>query len=1048
MKLSSLFTAVLILVALSAQAQMKPDMRKEGHTTTRHDLSKIHLNPIRPAVPAAAPQFTTNVTSFHPIPASQLNQETRDAKITFDPVTHQAIAIQGKVSYETIAKAGRSNAVAQCYGYLNVVKAYLKVGAPEEEFAVSKEETDGLGLTHIKMEQRYQGLPVFGGELTLHLNDQGVYLLSGRCQPTPAIDNTTPAVDINTAVNNCMVDATKHTHLVAPESLNASLRGGPISKAELGIYFAEKQTAILAWKVELRPNPGTYITYFVDAQNGKIVRQYDNICRISGDGSSGLNSINSKSGASNYDSALLPPDGPATANANDLFGTSRTINTYQKGSTFYLIDASRAMFNSTQSVFPNDPVGVIWTINAQNTSPENNNFNTVHVTSGNNSWNNANAVSAHYNAGRAFEYFRQTFSRNSINGQGGNIISVINVTEQSGQQMDNAYWNGAAMFYGNGNSAFSSPLAKGLDVGGHEMSHGVIQNTANLEYEGESGAINESFADVFGAMIDRDDWLIGEDVVNHNVYSSGALRDMANPHNGGNSLNDNGWQPAHVSEKYNGSQDNGGVHINSGIPNRAFALFANQVGKNVAEQVYYRALDQYLTRSSQFVDLRIAVIQAATDLHGANSTQVTAAANAFSTVGIGAGQGGDYEDDVDTNPGDEYILYTNNDKSQLFIVTPGGQSIANPLTNVGPLSKPSITDDGSAIVYIAEDQTMQGVLIDWQTGNAQQIVIDDNPIWRNVAISKDGNRIAALTDDYDNYVFVYDFITNTSQEYELYNPTYAQGVETGDVAYPDVLEWDLSGEYVMYDALNEISNISGNIEYWDIGFVRVWDSGFNNFGDGYISKLFSGLPENTSVGNPSFSKNSPYIIAMDYLDEYNEEYYLLGANIEADDAEFIFNNIDLSYPNYSVDDTHIIFDAFNNQNARVIGVTQVGQDKITPVGDPAILISGFTGARWGTWFADGSRVLVGTHEAAQNDQLKVYPNPFSDAVNIILPENLNGTANVSVMDAVGRTVVQKETTFESGRSSNGFSLSTLPAGAYFLRVQMAGQLFNTQIIKK
>src|SRR5215203_7409311 len=98
--------------------------------------------------------------------------------------------------------------------------------------------------------------------------------------------------------------------------------------------------------------------------------------------------------------------------------------------------------------------------------------------------------------------------------------------------MDNAFWNGSAMFYGNGNSSFRQ-LERGLDVAGHEMSHGVIQNTANLEYIGQSGALNESYADVFGAMIDRNDWQIGEDVVLPAVFPSGALRDLSNPNNGG-----------------------------------------------------------------------------------------------------------------------------------------------------------------------------------------------------------------------------------------------------------------------------------------------------------------------------------------------------------------------------------------------------------------------------------------------------------------------------------------------------------------------------------
>jgi bacillolysin len=229
---------------------------------------------------------------------------------------------------------------------------------------------------------------------------------------------------------------------------------------------------------------------------------------------------------------------------------------------------------------PNDPNGVLWTIDAFNTSPSKSNFRFDHILSANNTWPNKTAVSAHYNSGKSFEYFRTVHNRKSINGTGGNIVSLINVADDDGSSLGNAFWNGAAMFYGNGDSAFRE-LARGLDVAGHEMSHGVIQSTANLEYQGESGALNESFADIFGAMIDRDDWLIGEDVVRTNAFPSGALRSLENPHNGAATNDFNrGWQPKHYNERFTGTADNGGVHINSGIPNHAFFRFATAVGKD------------------------------------------------------------------------------------------------------------------------------------------------------------------------------------------------------------------------------------------------------------------------------------------------------------------------------------------------------------------------------------------------------------------------------------------------------------------------------------
>jgi Zn-dependent metalloprotease len=235
-------------------------------------------------------------------------------------------------------------------------------------------------------------------------------------------------------------------------------------------------------------------------------------------------------------------------------------------------------------------------------------------------------------------------------------------------------------------------LAKGLDVAGHEMTHGVIDNTANLEYLSQSGALNESYADVFGSLIDRDDWRIGEDVVNLSFFPSGALRDLQNPNNGGTSPGDNGWQPKHMNEYQNLPEtpdgDNGGVHVNSGIPNRAYFLFANTVGKTNAEKVYYKALTDYLVKSSQFIDMRNAIVQSATDFFGASSAEVAAAKSAFDQVGIGSGSGGDYEGDIDLNNGTDLIVATDGSESDLYLVPPTNPSQWVKLDVPAPISRP------------------------------------------------------------------------------------------------------------------------------------------------------------------------------------------------------------------------------------------------------------------------------------------------------------------------------------------------------------------------
>jgi bacillolysin len=308
-----------------------------------------------------------------------------------------------------------------------------------------------------------------------------------------------------------------------------------------------------------------------------------------------------------------------------------------------MLDVSRSMYKATQSTLPDAPVGGILTVDMNNTFGDNQIIRRVIST--NNQWTTGTAVkaiSAHYNAGLAYEYYLTHHGRQSIDGAGGTIISIVNVPDDDGGGLDNAFWNGKIMYYGNGDVALK-PTSGGIDVAGHEMTHGVVQSTANLESQGEAGAINESMADVFGSMIDPDgDWLMGEDVVRSAFYPTGALRSLSDPHNGGPGTP--GYQPKHVNEQYMGKSDNGGVHINSGIPNHAFYKYATAITRTKAAAVYYKALNDYLTKSSQFIDLRLAIIQAATDLYGAGSTEVVQAGIAFDEVGISNGQGGDYEE--------------------------------------------------------------------------------------------------------------------------------------------------------------------------------------------------------------------------------------------------------------------------------------------------------------------------------------------------------------------------------------------------------------------
>ncbi|HNC37082.1 MAG TPA: M4 family metallopeptidase, partial [Saprospiraceae bacterium] len=526
-------------------------------------------------------------------------------------------------------------------------------------FILTNAEKDVTGTNHYKFQQTYHGIPVINGEYTLHQYvDQHVYAC-GYAWNLADI-NTKVSISENEATNEAKKHLASKSINFADQKINSAVRTG-VKLNRLCIYKdASSAKWVTAYQIQIIPNLKENWELFVDAQNGKIIDAHTNICRIAHDHTDEF--------------CAIAPTGAETASALDLSNNTRTINVWKEGATYYLIDASRPMFQASRSKFPDNPVGVLITYDFKNRNVETTN-SADYVTSTNNSWSSKTSVSAHLNGAAAYEYYRQTHGRNSIDGTGGTIISVINV-QDGGGAMDNAFWNGEAMFYGNGSRAFT-PLAKGLDVAGHEMSHGVIGSTANLAYQSESGAINESFADVFGAMIDRDDWKIGEDVVITSVFRSGALRDLSDPHNGGSSLNDNGYQPRHVNEQYKGTEDNGGVHINSGIPNYAFYIFVTEMAKSrsleeakkIGEKVYYYALTKLLTRSSNFKDLRAAIEKSCTDLYNNTPDVLASAKTGFDRVGIGSsgGNGGSTGNRIlKTNPGQEYIVCTDENQNGLY----------------------------------------------------------------------------------------------------------------------------------------------------------------------------------------------------------------------------------------------------------------------------------------------------------------------------------------------------------------------------------------------
>lgn len=255
------------------------------------------------------------------------------------------------------------------------------------------------------------------------------------------------------------------------------------------------------------------------------------------------------------------------------------------------------------------------------------------------------AQAAHDGAGTVYDYYASTFQRDGLDGRGSPLISTVHYGSDP-QDAENAAWISDAnqMVFGDGGELFK-PLAYGLDVVGHEFTHGLIDSTAGLVYESQSGALNESYADVFGVLIAKSNWTVGGTIIKSPPYPIPYLRSLEDPNARGNydprdPLGSVG-QPAHMREYANLSNsrrsDNGGVHVNSGIPNRAAFLVAQVLGNDRMQQVYYRTLTSYLTPTANFAAAAQATMRAATDLFGADAANAVRAA--FNQVGIDTGGG-------------------------------------------------------------------------------------------------------------------------------------------------------------------------------------------------------------------------------------------------------------------------------------------------------------------------------------------------------------------------------------------------------------------------
>jgi Zn-dependent metalloprotease len=492
--------------------------------------------------------------------------------------------------------------------------AQRAIGNPDE-YTVKRVEIDELKMAHTHVQQSIGGVPVWEGEAIVHLKADGAL--------SDITDSLKENIAIETKPNIVAGDA-----LMMARRMSHAKTLSDAPRVDLYIYRGEDRDH-LTYRVEMPQVDGTddpsVPVIFIDAHTGEKVFEYNNL---------------------------------QTGSGSSLYSGTVTINTSSAAGTFYMEDLTRKMGTFNMNSTGSESTGGGGTQSRFTDTDDV--WNTTIQRAG---------VDAHWGARWTYDYYLNIHSRNGIDGAGGpgvttaaanSGISLITSRVHFGTsgRYNNAFWFNNRMSYGDGDGTTFSPLTT-VDICGHEMTHGVTERTANLTYASESGALNESWSDIMGSMVElysdggavsANTWKIGEDSYTPGTAGD-ALRSMSNP----NSVGD----PDHYSVRiYQGactpssSNDNCGVHTNSSISNHAYYLIAaggtnrvsgitvTGIGTSAAERIFYRALTVYMTSSTNFSGARTATLNAATDLYGSGSTQYNGVARGWCAVGIGACPGG------------------------------------------------------------------------------------------------------------------------------------------------------------------------------------------------------------------------------------------------------------------------------------------------------------------------------------------------------------------------------------------------------------------------
>jgi Zn-dependent metalloprotease len=484
------------------------------------------------------------------------------------------------------------------------LKSNLKL-APEMDFQLVRKEPDNLGQIHYRYQQTFNGSPLEDAIWIAHTIGDKVYSCNGliyknlRTQTTQALSEEEALAKalekINSETYKWQIPGEEaHLKWESGDQSATYFPSGELVFVAAGKKF-EEGSYRLVYKFNIYAHKPMYrADVFVDANTGEIIREN-----------------------------LLIHHADTPGFANTAYSGSQTIIADSFEGTYRLRDGSRGDGIRTFDLNATEDFG-----------------SAVDFFDVDNSWNNINpewdeyATDAHWGAEMTYDYYFENYGRNSIDNDGFQLNSYVHF----GDLIINAFWDGERMLYGDGDGLSTPPLTT-MDIVGHEITHGLTNFTANLIYSEESGALNESFSDIFGTAIEEYskpgewNWLIGDEI-------GWTIRSMADP------------TLYFCPDTYLGDlwEEGGDVHYNSGVQNHWFYLLTeggtgtNDVGNGYvvtgigiddASAIAFRNLTVYLTPSSNYEDARFYSIQAAIDLFGDCSEEMGQTMNAWYAVNIG-----------------------------------------------------------------------------------------------------------------------------------------------------------------------------------------------------------------------------------------------------------------------------------------------------------------------------------------------------------------------------------------------------------------------------